>query len=175
MIFQKAFDCLIKNLEGDSGKPSIYGDTYGIDPGTWKDYCLKHYGEEAEITLQGARTFYYDEYWLPLLCNSIPDGLDFCVFEWAVNGEGPGRIGKAVLDLQACLGVLPDGIMGPFTVGAARDCNVQKVMVLYLARQVGWYIEDARKNPDAPLVGWENRVRKTCGIVGVDPKHVGLA
>ncbi len=174
MNFAQAFDHLLRDLEGDSGKPSVYGDTYGISPEDWKAYCLQHYGEETQITRQGAYAFYYDEYWLPLRCNQIPDGLDFCVFEWAVNGEGPGRRGKAVLDLQSCVGVTTDGIMGPETIGAVRDCNVQKTMVLYLSKQVGWYIDDARKNPDAPLVGWENRVRKTCGIVGINPKQVGL-
>ncbi len=174
MTFAKAFDLLVKDLEGDSGKPSVYGDTYGISPASWSAYCLKHYQEETEITRQGAYTFYYDEYWLPLLCNRLPDGIDFALFEWAINGEGPGRCGKAVKDIQVSVGVTVDGIMGPETVNAARSSDTRKVLTIFLGRQIAWYEWDAHKNPDAPLGGWEGRVRKTCGIVGIDPKDVGL-
>ena len=174
MNFQRAFSLLVDDLEGDSGKPSVYGDTYGIAPETWGAWCKSQNAAVEPITRDGAYTFYRESYWLPLGCEYLPDGLDFCVFEWAVNGDGPGKVGKAVMDLQSCLGVTTDGIMGPETIYAARMCHVVKTMTLYLARQVGWYKDDAKKNPDAPLIGWENRVRKTCRIVGIDPTHAGL-
>lgn len=175
MNYQRAFNYLVDNLEGDSGKPSVYGDTYGIKPSTWDEWCKSLHVSPTPITRAGAYSFYRESYWLPLGCDNLPHGLDFCLFEWAVNGEGPGRRGQAVRDLQTCLGVLPDGIMGPETLHAATSCDRTKTMTLFLARQVGQYIDDAKKNPDAPLVGWENRVRKTCKIVGVDPTHAGLS
>ncbi len=173
MHFSKAFDYLVGDLEGDSGKPSIYGDTYGIEPETWAAW-QKAQNTNDPISQMGAYHFYRESYWLPLGCESLPDGLDFCVFEWAVNGEGPGRVGKAVMDLQLCVGSTPDGIMGPETIRAARSADTRKVMVCYLSKQVAFYKDDAKKNPDAPLVGWENRVERVCKLVGLDPKLVGL-
>ena len=170
MDYQSAFRFLVDDLEGDSGTASVYGDTYGIEPQNWKLYCLKHGDNVVPITRGGATHFYYDEYWVPLRCNEISSGLDFCLFEWAVNHGSFG----AVKSLQICVGCTPDGLIGPITINAVRQANTAKVTALFLARQVDWYKSDALANPDAPLVGWDNRVRKVCKIVGIDPKLVGL-
>lgn len=174
MTFEEAVSHLTDDLEGDSGQPSVYGDTYGIDPQTWKLWAAPRNIHDSVPSRSDATDFYRSAYWDPLHCGDLPDGLDFALFEWAVNGEGPGRSGKAVKDLQLCLGVAPDGIMGPETLGAACGGNHQKILACFLSRQVQWYLEDARENPDTPLLGWENRVRKTCLITGCDPKSVGL-
>ncbi|WP_245420433.1 MULTISPECIES: putative peptidoglycan-binding domain-containing protein [unclassified Mesorhizobium] len=55
-------------------------------------------------------------YWDAVLGAELPDGIDYAVFDFAVN-SGPGRAAKY---LQAVLGVARDGRIGPATLGAAR-------------------------------------------------------
>lgn len=55
-------------------------------------------------------------YWDAVLGAALPDGIDYAVFDFAVN-SGPGRAAKY---LQAALGVAQDGRIGPATLAAAR-------------------------------------------------------
>ncbi|WP_348629672.1 glycosyl hydrolase 108 family protein [Mesorhizobium sp. WSM3860] len=55
-------------------------------------------------------------YWDAVSGDELPDGVDYAVFDFAVN-SGPGRAAKY---LQAALGVAQDGRIGPATLAAAR-------------------------------------------------------
>ncbi|WP_366664667.1 terminase family protein [Mesorhizobium sp.] len=55
-------------------------------------------------------------YWDAVLGAELPDGIDYAVFDFAVN-SGPGRAAKY---LQAVLGVAEDSRVGPATLAAAR-------------------------------------------------------
>ncbi|TGT80746.1 glycosyl hydrolase 108 family protein, partial [Mesorhizobium sp. M5C.F.Ca.ET.164.01.1.1] len=55
-------------------------------------------------------------YWDAVAGAELPAGLDYAVFDFAVN-SGPGRAAKY---LQAVLGVTQDGRIGPETLAAAR-------------------------------------------------------
>ena len=162
MTYQEAFNYLVDDLEGDSGKPSVYGDTFGIEPGNWTLYAKKRGIRRSLPTRVDAFGYYSAEWWLPFKCDQLPDGIDFVLFEWAIN-HGP----SAVKDLQVCLGVTPDGIMGPETMRSAHEVNRNKVINCILNRQSAWYQDDAKRKPDAPLVGWEDRIEKIRKIVGV--------
>lgn len=163
MTYQEAFNYLIDDLEGNSGKPSPYGDTFGIQPGNWSLYAHKMGIRRSLPSRYDAFGYYRSEWWIPFKCGELPDGIDFVLFEWVVN-HGP----SGVKDLQVCVGVAPDGMMGPETINAAKDMGRAKVINCFLSRQAAWYVDDARRNPDAPIVGWENRVDKIREIVGLE-------
>ena len=57
---------------------------------------------------------YRKSYWDKVRGDDLPGGLDFCVFDFAVN-SGPGRAAKM---LQSMIGVEPDGGIGPKTLAA---------------------------------------------------------
>lgn len=59
---------------------------------------------------------YLTNYWAKSFCTKLPDGLDFYLFDFAVN-SGPRR---AVTSLQRVLGVVADGHIGPKTLAAVR-------------------------------------------------------
>jgi len=61
-------------------------------------------------------TVYRRFYWDAIAGAELPDGIDYAVFDFAVN-SGPGRAAKY---LQAVLGVAQDGRIGPATLAAAR-------------------------------------------------------
>ena len=166
MTFQEAFNYLVDDLEGASGKPSIYGDTFGINPGNWNLYAKKKGIRQSVPTRVDDFGYYNAEWWLPFKCDQLPNGIDFCLFEWIVN-HGP----VGIKDLQVCVGVAPDGIMGPETIRAAHEANAMKVINCFLNRQKAWYIDDSKRNPDAPLVGWEDRIDKIRKIVGLSAEE----
>lgn len=163
MNYQEAFNYLVDDLEGDSGKPSIYGDTFGINPGNWNLYAKKKRIRRSIPTRVDAFGYYSSEWWLKFKCDQLPDGIDFCLFEWIVN-HGP----EGIKDLQVCLGVEPDGIIGPETVRAAHEANRIKVINCFLSRQSDRYIADAKKDPNEPLGGWEDRIKMVRKIVGME-------
>ena len=58
---------------------------------------------------------YKTGYWDKCQCDALPDGVDYVVFDQAVN-SGPGQ---SVKWLQAAVGVAVDGAIGPQTIAAA--------------------------------------------------------
>lgn len=151
-------------LEGDytvdDGGPTLCGVTQTA----WDQYCQQKGMTSVPVrTLTNAQVadFYWFSYWKPLCLDEIPDGLDFVVFQWAINHEGAGDAGQAVRDLQICAGANPDGIMGPMTVKCVQTFAFPlKLASCVLDRQEAWYKEAASKNPALPLDGWLNRVRR---------------
>lgn len=169
MTFQDAFKNL-EILEGgftvDDGGPT----KYGITQNAWNAYCDDRSVPHSPvhlINLEDASNFYADCYWNPLCCNDLPNGVDFALFQWAINHEYMGNEGPAVKDLQRCVGATPDGVMGPETIKSVKSKDPNQVIECLLTRQLHWYFRDAKVNADAPLIGWENRVDRVKKILGL--------
>lgn len=73
------------------------------------------------ITADEIASIYDQQYWDRANCDRLPSGLDYAVFDYAVN-SGVSRAGK---DLQRVLGVNADGVIGVGTLAAADRANVQ--------------------------------------------------
>ena len=69
-----------------------------------------------EISDADLKAIYRDGYWRTVAGDDLPSGLDFAMFDFAVN-SGPAR---AVKTLQRIVGVNPDGVMGQMTLSAVR-------------------------------------------------------
>lgn len=90
----------------------------GVTLATFRAY-IKPGGTKAElraITDQQLSTCYRRQYWDAVLGAELPDGIDYAVFDFAVN-SGPGRAAKY---LQAVVGVPQDGRIGPATIAAVK-------------------------------------------------------
>lgn len=68
--------------------------------------------EMRELTKDQVKPIYKRKYWDACKCDQLPAGLDILVFDFAVN-SGPGR---AIKELQQCLRVDDDGILGVITL-----------------------------------------------------------
>ncbi len=68
------------------------------------------------IAEEELRTIYRRQYWEAVRADDLPPGLDYCVFDAAVN-SGPAQAAKW---LQRALGVNADGQVGALTLDAAR-------------------------------------------------------
>jgi lysozyme family protein len=71
------------------------------------------------ITDAQVASIYRSAYWDVIRGDDLPAGLDYAVFDYAVN-SGPARAAKS---LQGVLGVAADGIIGPVTLAAAQAAN----------------------------------------------------
>jgi lysozyme family protein len=60
---------------------------------------------------------YKKNYWDRCKCDHLPSGLDLAVFDWAVN-SGTGRAAK---NLQAMIGTVADGGIGPNTLKTLNE------------------------------------------------------
>lgn len=69
-------------------------------------------------------TVYRRQYWDKVHGAELPDGVDFAVFDYAVN-SGPIR---AVKDLQKAVGVSQDGKIGPKTLEAIKAMGSRNVI-----------------------------------------------
>lgn len=71
---------------------------------------VKHL-QQAEL-----EEIYRKNYWDAVRCDDLPAGVDYCVFDLAVN-SGTNRAARF---LQRAVGVLEDGKIGPVTIAAAK-------------------------------------------------------
>lgn len=118
--FARALKLVLKNEGGfvnhpaDPGGATNLGVTLAnfrrfVKPGGTVDDLKK-------LTVEQAATVYRRFYWDAVAGAELPDGIDYAVFDFAVN-SGPDRAAKY---LQAIVGATPDGKIGPATIKATR-------------------------------------------------------
>jgi lysozyme family protein len=126
----------------------------GVTRAVWSEWLGRPASvkEMTELTALAVAPMYKRKYWDAVNGDELPDGIDHCVFDFAVN-SGVGRAAKL---LQSCLGVAVDGQIGPKTLAAAKAANAKKVIELYgLAR-----LTFLKSLPHWPVYknGWSTRV-----------------
>ena len=105
------------NHPSDPGGPTNFGITI-------HDY-RKHAKPDATASdlramrVEEARAIYRAKYWDAMRCDALPAGVDYCVFDYAVN-SGTGRAPKVV---QRILGVAVTGVMDEATLTQVRACE----------------------------------------------------
>jgi lysozyme family protein len=95
-------------------------------------------------------TIYHDEYWQPL-CDSLPAGVDYIVFN---NNVLDGPVRSTIL-LQRALGVAADGRVGPITRAAIASAD-PKALIAKLSSVSGDFYRSLHQPKF--LKGWLNRV-----------------
>ncbi|TGT71062.1 hypothetical protein EN802_19185 [bacterium M00.F.Ca.ET.159.01.1.1] len=118
--FARALSLVLKSEGGWSDNPADPGGATmkGVTLANFRRY-VKADASKAElraITDAQVATVYRRFYWDAVVGAELPDGIDYAVFDFAVN-SGPGRAAKY---LQAVVGVTQDGGIGPATLAAAR-------------------------------------------------------
>ena len=86
---------------------------------------------------------------------SSPGGVDFCVFDWAVN-SGPGRAAKA---LQKIVMVSQDGAIGPKTLIAVSEMTPTEIIENMTKQRIEFYKELGTF--DTFGRGWLRRAKET--------------
>ncbi len=126
----------------------------GVTRNVWKEW-VKHEVDEAEmrsLTPELVTPLYKARYWDACKCDDLPRGVDYAVFDSAVN-MGPSRAAKL---LQAALGVTADGSIGRATIAAATAADPVELLEAFSLSKEAFY----QSLPTFGVFGkgWLNRV-----------------
>jgi len=121
--FQTSLNLVLDHEKGFSDYPFDAGGmtNLGVTKKTWEAW-LKRPVDEAEmrsLTPEKVAPLYKIKYWDACKCDQLPLGIDYAVFDFAVNA-GVSRASKT---MQATLGTAADGIVGPATIGVATNAD----------------------------------------------------
>lgn len=155
--FARALALVLKSEGGWSDNPADPGGATmkGVTLANFRRYVKADASKDDLRKISDAQlaTVYRRFYWDAVAGAELPGGVDYAVFDFAVN-SGPGRAAKY---LQAAVGVAQDGRIGPATLRAVG------------ARPPGAVIDDLcdarlaflRRLPTWPVFGkgWSDRVR----------------
>lgn len=134
--FDQCFEMLMKHEGGFVNHPEDPGGAtnLGVTLATYEQWVGRAVtiDEMKALTPKDVAPIYKDRYWDAVRGDDLPSGVDWSVFDWAVN-SGPGRASKA---LQRIVGVTADGKIGPVTLKAVHDMDADKIIdKMYDARQ----------------------------------------
>ena len=139
------------------------------DPGgaTMKGITLSVYQEwkrNPHITKEELRVIpdeevynlYKELYWNNVQGDYLPAGVDYAVFDSAVN-MGVGRAAKLI---QEAVGVTADGVLGPASVSAIQKTDPKELIEKFSQLKENFYHGIVEHKPDQVkyLKGWLNRV-----------------
>ncbi|MDH2311418.1 glycoside hydrolase family 108 protein [Methylobacterium brachiatum] len=119
--FERALALVLVHEGGYVDHPADPGGAtnLGVTIGTLSDW-LGRPATKAEVkalTKVSVAPIYRRNYWNAVRADELPSGVDYCVFDFAVN-SGKGR---AIPSLQRALSVADDGKLGPLTLAAATS------------------------------------------------------
>jgi len=118
--FDEAFALMLQHEGGFVKHPADPGGmtNLGVTRRVWSEYIGAQADEAVmrALTPEMVKPFYRKRYWNGCRCDDLPSGIDYAVFDFAVN-SGPHR---AVVVLQQVLGLRADGIVGPRTIATCE-------------------------------------------------------
>jgi lysozyme family protein len=116
--FAEALQHVLKHEGGFVNHPADPGGmtNLGVTKRVWEEWVGYEVDEKAmrALTPELVGPMYKAKYCDKVKGDDLPSGVDYIVFDAAVN-SGPGRAAKWV---QSCVGVEPDGGIGPKTLAA---------------------------------------------------------
>jgi lysozyme family protein len=138
------------NLAADPGGMTNLGCTKAV----WEEHCGHPVDEKAmrALTPADVAPLYKRKYWDKVKGDELPSGVDYVVFDAAIN-SGPGRAAKW---LQACVGIEPDGGIGPKTLAAVQAFNSKQLIEDYTKRRLSFLMD--LPTWDTFGRGWTRRV-----------------
>lgn len=121
--FEQALVLVLRHEGGWVNHPKDPGGetNMGVTKRTWEEWVGHEVdsGSLKNLTVEAVAPLYKQKYWDKIRGDEMPDGVDYALFDFAVN-SGPSR---AIKTLQQIVGATPDGILGPKTIAAVRAMN----------------------------------------------------
>jgi len=123
--------CLKKLLAHEGGyvnHPSDPGGmtNLGVTARVWEEW-VGHPVDEKQmraLTPELVAPLYKRKYWDACRADELVSGLDYAVFDYAVNSG----VGRAAKTLQGCVGVTMDGGIGPATLAAVKNQDPKELI-----------------------------------------------
>ena len=136
--FASALQAVLKHEGGFVNHPADPGGmtNLGVTKKVWEEWVGHEVDEKVmkALTPEIVGPMYKAKYWDKIKGDDLPTGVDYCVFDAAVN-SGPGRAAKW---LQACVGVEPDGGIGPKSLSAVSAFSADQLVDDYGKRRLSF-------------------------------------
>lgn len=129
---------------------------HGVTQRVWEEWIGRPSNEKEmrALTPLMVTPLYKRKYWDVCRADDLVAGVDYCVFDVAVN-SGPGR---AIKFLQSSVGVTADGGFGPVTLAAVKKAEEDPVRLIemYCAKRLDFL--QSLKTFEVFGKGWSRRV-----------------
>lgn len=157
--FDKCLKMLLSHEGGFVNHPKDPGGitNLGVTKKVYDEWTGRESTEQEmrDLTPEDVAPIYKKNYWDRVKGDSLPSGLDWACFDWAVN-SGSGRPAKAV---QRAVGATADGAIGPATLGLVMEKDPKFIIE---------YVHDVRQDFYKSLKtfetfgrGWTRRNKET--------------
>ena len=154
--WQKSFEQMLASEGGYVNHPSDPGGmtNLGVTKRVWEEWVGRESNEKEmrSLTPEMVEPLYKRKFWDACKCDEMPSGIDYLVFDFAVNA-GPGRSAKI---LQTAVGVTPDGGIGPMTLAAVNSFSEAELVEKFSQAKEDFY--RSLNTFETFGKGWLNRV-----------------
>jgi len=101
----------------------------GVTKRVWEEWVGHEVDEKAmrALTPETVGSMYKTKYWDKIRGDDLPTGVDYAVFDAAIN-SGPGRAAKW---LQTAVGAVPDGAIGAGTLAKVGAMDAKSIIEKY--------------------------------------------
>ena len=134
-----AFALMLKSEGGYVNNPADPGGitNLGVTKATWENWVGRE-SDEAEmrgLTPEKVEPLYKKKYWDAVRSDELPVGLDYLLFDFAVNAGA----GRAIKTLQTAVGITPDGGFGPMTMAAVQAVDPNELIERFSQAKEDFY------------------------------------
>lgn len=154
--FDEALKAVLHHEGGFVNHPKDPGGmtNLGVTKKVWEEWVGYPVDEAAmrALTPEMVAPMYRAKYWDKVRGDDLPNGVDYAVFDAAVN-SGPGRAAKW---LQGCVGVEQDGGIGAKTLAAVATIDAADLVEDYAKRRLSFLMN--LPNWETFGKGWGRRV-----------------
>jgi lysozyme family protein len=154
--FESCLKSVLHHEGGYVNHPSDPGGmtNLGVTKRVWEEWVGHEVDEKTmrALTPEIVGPMYKAKYWDKVKGDDLPAGVDYCVFDAAIN-SGPSRAAKW---LQAAVGVEPDGGIGPKTLQAVAGMDANELVSAYNDRRLSFLHDLPTWNTFGK--GWARRV-----------------
>lgn len=129
--FNEALEAILHHEGGFVNHPKDPGGmtNLGVTKRVWEEWVGHEVDEKAmrALTPETVGPMYKAKYWDKIKGDDLPTGVDYAVFDAAIN-SGPGRAAKW---LQSVVGAVPDGAIGAGTLGKVAAMDAEDIVEKY--------------------------------------------
>lgn len=121
--FPEALKLVLRHEGGFVNHPADPGGmtNLGVTRAVWQEFTGETASESdmRALRVEDVAPLYQSRYWAKCRCDALPSGLDYAMFDYAVNSG----VSRACKTLQGLVGATPDGVIGPATIAAVGAGN----------------------------------------------------
>lgn len=156
MTFEEALEHVLKHEGGFVNHPQDPGGmtNLGVTKRVWDEWIGRESSEDEMRNLkpEDVANLYKKLYWDRVKADDLPSGVNYCIFDAAVN-SGTGRAAKW---LQEAVGAVPDGAIGAKTLAKVAAHDADSLVNAYCDVRLNFL--KGLKTFDTFGKGWSRRV-----------------